>query len=317
MLEYLLLILGFGFLVKGAQLLIDGASALAKKFGISSLIIGLTIVAFGTSAPELVIGLISSINGESQIVLGNVLGANITDVLLVLGISIYFANVRFRKEFVKKQFPFLVYSAILLMLLANDALFGYQSSYLSYLDGFLLLVLFGLFAIKIKNSFKNIKFKDSFDIKDKGMVKSIAFVIFGPVLLYLGGRLVVNSAIEISNSLGIAAFAVSSTLVAFGTTLPELTTAVVGIARKQKSIVVGEIAGSLIFNVLFILGLAALIHPIHIDPSFNVNMLFFSIVNLFLVWIVINSRGQNIPKYWGLIFIVTYWIYLIYNFFLF
>ena len=318
MLEYLLLILGFVFLVKGAQLLIEGASVLAKRWGVSNLVIGLTIVAFGTSAPEFIIGIISSVKGESAIVFGNVIGANITDILLVLGISIYFSNIKFRKDFVKKEFPFLIYSVVLLMILTSDILFNFSGdSYLSRFDGFLLLILFILFLFKLKSSFNKVKFREAFRFNDSGLAKSIAFVIFGPVALFFGGKLVIDSAITISQNLGLTPFVISSTLISIGTTLPELVTAIVGIVKKQKSIVVGEIVGSLIFNILFVLGVAAVIHPIKINPWFNGNLLFFSLVSLFLTWIIFNSKGEKISRFWGVLFVLIYLIYLLYNFVLF
>jgi len=313
-----MLSLGFLFLVSGAYMLIEGASALAKKFGVPSIIIGLTVVAFGTSAPELVIGIFSSLRGTSEIVFGNVIGANIADVLLVLGVSIVFSRVTFNKEFVKKEFPFLVYSAVLVLILVNDALFSYQGiPSISFFDGILLLTLFVLFMIHMKSSINREILYESFRNKDYKLIKAVFFVLLGPVALYFGGKFVVDNAILIAENLGLTQFVVSSTIVSFGTTLPELATAIMGIIKKQRNIVLGEVVGSLIFNVLFILGIASIINPIGISSMFNVNLLFFSIVNLFLVWVILSSKGHRISRIWGVLFLVSYLVYLVYNFFIF
>ncbi|OIO53050.1 sodium:proton exchanger [Candidatus Peregrinibacteria bacterium CG1_02_54_53] len=322
----LFLIIGFVLLVKGADWLVEGASALAKRFGISDLAIGLTIVAFGTSAPELVVNIVASAQGASDIAIGNVVGSNIANILLILGISAMITPVIVQRSTVRKEIPFSLLAAVLLFVMANDALVdGLSYSALSRSDG---LALLGFFVIFLAYT-AGLQLESSKGLEDgkKPISPTIAFamVILGFGGLVAGGKLTVDSAVTIARSLGLSEALIGLTVVAIGTSLPELATSAVAAFKKKVDIAVGNIVGSNIFNIFLVLGVSATIRPLPFSPASNADLmmviiatvlLFIAIHNgwaakrIFLWW---KQYDQYIIRRWeGALLLTTYGAYIVY-----
>ena len=255
-------------LIKGADWLVGGASALARKYNVSDLVIGLTIVAFGTSAPELVVNVIASTQSYHDIVLGNVLGSNIANLFLILGITGVIYPLAVQSSTTWKEIPLSLLAAVILLFLANN-FFIYETPVISRVDGLILLFMFTLFMVYIFNMVKKDKAPREIVVSSMTSFKMYAFIIVGLAGLIFGGRLVVNNAVKIATVLGLSDKIIGFTIVAVGTSLPELATSVVAAIRKNTNIAVGNIVGSNIFNLLLVLPVSALINPIHYNTVFN------------------------------------------------
>lgn len=265
------LTLGLIFLIKGADWLVDGASALAKKFNVSDLAIGLTIVAFGTSAPELVVNVMGSIEGHHEIVFANIIGSNNFNLLVILGISGLITPLVVQSSTVWKEIPLSLFAAVLLFFLAND-FWTPETFTLSRLDGLIFLLLFAGFLFYVYKQLSN----DPADLESPKLqysqLKIWSSIFIGLAGLVIGGRLVVNNAIEIATIIGVSEKIIGLTIIAAGTSLPELATSIVAAMRKNVDIAVGNIVGSNIFNIFLILGISSLVSPVHYNPSFNHEM---------------------------------------------
>ena len=295
------LIIGFVLLTKGADWLVDGASAMARKFNIPEIIIGLTIVACGTSAPEAAVSISSVISGASGVGVGNILGSNIANILLILGISALIYNLHVQKNTVLYEIPFVAFISLLLMFM------GWQYGMISHTGAGVLFILFLLFLFYLYLVGKNHK-DTSNAIEKMSSLKMILFVVFGIVALVFGAKLTVNSATDIARALNISERVIGLTVIAFGTSLPELVTCIVASVKKHSDIVVGNIIGSNIFNILFVLGITGLIHPIPFEHSFLIDSA-WGIMATILLWIfVIHDKMLNKAK--GLIFLALYCVYI-------
>lgn len=265
------LTLGLIFLIKGADLLVNGASSLAKRFNVSDLAIGLTVVAFGTSAPELVVNVMGAIEGHHEIVFANVIGSNNFNLLVILGITGLITPLIVQSSTVWREIPLSFGAVILLFMLTND--FWLPDSYsLSRIDGIVLLILFGVFLFYV---YKQISSDTVADLEKPAVLspfKIWSFILFGLAGLVIGGNLVVNNAVEIANILGVSEKVIGLTIISAGTSLPELATSVVAALKKNTDIAVGNIIGSNIFNIFLILGISSLVKPIQYNPSFNSEM---------------------------------------------
>ncbi len=295
-LTVVLLILGLVLLIKGADWLVKGASSLARKHNISELIIGLTIVAFGTSAPELVVNTIASFENHPDIVFGNIIGSNNINLFLILGFAGLISPLVVQRSTVWKEIPFSLLAAIILLILANDQfIYPSSSNMVSRFDGFILLVLFILFLLYIfRQTQKDKKLPNPHQIIMKNwMVWGL--IIFGLVALVIGGKLIVDSAVKIAKAIGISEKIISLTVVALGTSLPELATSAVAAYRKNNDIAVGNIIGSNIFNIFLILGVSAVIRPVPYDLSFNFDLSFLMIgtMVLFIAMFVGEQKKLN------------------------
>src|SRR5690606_10677168 len=247
----LLLIAGLTILIFGANYMVEGASALAKKFNISNLAIGLTVVAFGTSAPELVVNTFAAVQGHSDIVFGNVLGSNNFNLFIILGITGLITPLAVQSSTAWKEIPISFIAIIVLFILVNDIwIFNNESSVLSRIDGFILLIFFGLFLLYVYKQLKSdpTETEELVSVPKLSVARTWVFIIGGLTGLVLGGHLVVNNAIEIAESLGISQKIIGLTVVAAGTSLPELATSVIAALKKNADIAVGNIIGSNIFN---------------------------------------------------------------------
>ena len=308
----ILIIVGMALLIKGGDFLVDGASHLARRFNISELAIGLTIVAFGTSAPELVVSLSAAIGSHPEIALGNVIGSNILNLLLVLGITGLIMPVAVQKNTVKIEIPLSLLAAIVLFLLANFGIFTGARNMLTRLDGIILLMLFGAFIFYVYKSMKTtVQEEDKSLAKTFSLGKSIVFIVVGLCFLVLGGRIVVDSAVSLAQALNISEEVIGLTVVAVGTSLPELVTSVTAIIKKKADIAVGNIIGSNIFNIFLILGVASLVSPMNYSTVFNKDIYLLIIGTLLLLLAMFTGKKKILDRWEASIFVCIYIGYVV------
>lgn len=305
MMATVLLIGGIISVILGANLLVEGASSLAKRLGVSDLVIGLTIVAFGTSAPELVVGVYSAIQGNADIALGNVVGSNIFNVFLILGVSALVYPLRVASSTVWKEIPLSLLAAIVLMGMASDRLLdgtGFEG--ISRSDGISLL---GFFAVFMYYTYAISRSSASSELhntvhKYKPAVSAL-MVLGGLALLVVGGQMLVRGAVDLATGLGISQSVIGLTIVAGGTSLPELATSVVAAYKKKADIAVGNVVGSNIFNIFFILGGSAVIHPLGIG---NISQLDFLVCIAASLLLFIHSFDFRISRMEGGFLLLLY-----------
>lgn len=307
---YILFGIGFIFLIKGASYLIDGASAIAKRFNISDLVIGLTIVAFGTSAPELAVNLISSFHGNTDLALGNIVGSNLANVLLILGIAAVITPLTIKASTVWKEIPFNLLGAVLLMIIVSDVfLDGASASFISRTDGWSLIAFFVIFLIYTFGIAKS-KPDSNSQVSSISLPKSILMVIVGLAGLTIGGQWIVDGAVKIATLMGISQSAIGLTIVAIGTSLPELAATVVASLKKQADMAIGGIIGSNIFNIFWILGVSSIVRPIPVDTSKNPS-LYLNIFASFLLFIFLFIGKKHVLERWqGFMFLSFYVCYI-------
>lgn len=305
------LVLGLLVLVKGADWLVEGATVLAKKKNISDLAIGLTIVAFGTSAPELVVNVVAAFEGHEDIVFGNVIGSNNFNLFFILGVAGLISPLVVQSSTVWKEIPISLIAAILLFFLVNS-FFSEEKQMLSRLDGIVLLIIFSFFLYYVYSQMRSIPAAKEEVVVNFSMMKISGLVVGGLLGLVIGGRLVVENATSMAVSLGVSQQIVGLTIVAAGTSLPELATSVVAAFKKNNDIAVGNIVGSNIFNLLFILGLSAVIRPIGFNPLFNndLYLLFFGTLLLFLFMFL--GGKKRLDKWEAGILLLIYLLYTTY-----
>lgn len=279
---YLLLILGFVLLIKGADFFVEGSSSVAKMFRVPSMIIGMTIVAMGTSLPECSVSVTASLNNNNALAVSNAVGSNIFNLMVVCGFCALFAPLTVQEKTLKKEFPFSVATALLLLGL------GYFGMSVSRLEGVLLLAVFVLFLLWMVGSAKKARSIDAEDEKDSSvrlpLWESGVFIVGGAIAIAYGGDLVVDAASSIAASFGLSQNLIGLTIVAMGTSLPELVTSVVAARKNEVEMALGNVIGSNIFNVLFVLGIAASISPIEFIMENVVDIVILTAMSL-LVWI--------------------------------
>ena len=269
LLQVLLLVVGFVLLIKGADWFVDGSSGIATKFGIPQLVIGLTIVAMGTSAPEAAVSISAALKGNADITIGNIVGSNILNILIILGLSSVIVPIAVATSTIKIETPFMIAISVAMLLLGLDA-------EISLIDGIIFLVLFGIYLTYLFWMAKKDKNKDSDDEASKNMsvAKAIIIAIIGLVMIVLGSNVTVDAATAIAKAVGLSERFIGLTIVALGTSLPELFTSVTAARKGNADIAIGNIVGSNIFNILFVVGLSALIVPV----PFAANFIFDSII---------------------------------------
>jgi cation:H+ antiporter len=306
-LAVILIITGFALLIKGADWMISGSSLLAKKYQIPDLVIGLTIVAFGTSAPELVVNSIASSNGNSDIVLGNIIGSNIFNLFAILGIVGLIYPIAVQSTTVKKEIPISLIAALIFLLFANNFFIG--TSGISRFDGSILL---GLFLIFLFYIYKQMT-KDTSEIEvvpiDIANSKVWFLITIGLVGLIIGGKLVVDNAVSLATSLGVSQKIIGLTIIAAGTSLPELVTSIVAAFKKNSDIAIGNIIGSNIFNILLILSISTLIHPIDYDTNFNSSIYFLIAGTLFLLLAMFTGKKLKLDRWEAAILLISFLIF--------
>jgi cation:H+ antiporter len=308
----LLLILGFLLLILGADWLIKGASSLAKRLNVPELVIGLTIVAFGTSAPELIVNIMASIKGASDITYGNIIGSNNFNILIILGISSLIYPLDVKKSTVWKEIPFALFISIIALFLVNDRWFNSNAvDVLSRLDSIIMLSFFVLFLIYSWYLSKQGLIETN-QIKSYSLVYTVCFIVAGLAGLIFGGEVVVKQAIIIAREFGISEKIIGLTIVAAGTSLPELATSAVAAWKKHPDIAIGNIVGSNIFNLLLILGISALIHPPLYKTSFNVDFYLMILATFLLFLFMFTLRKHRLDRWEGALFILVYIAYAVF-----
>jgi len=311
--DILLIIAGMALLIKGGDFLVDGASSLARRLKISELAIGLTVVAFGTSAPELVVSLAAAIGSHPEIALGNVIGSNIFNLFAILGITALIAPLAVQKNTVRIEIPFSLLAAIILLLLGNFNFLPNKKDMVSWIDGIILLVLFGLFLFYVYKSMKNSESAgDVSSAKTFSMFKSILFIVLGLAFLVIGGRIVVDSAVNLARDLNISEKIIGLTIVAIGTSLPELVTSITAVIKKSDDIAIGNIIGSNIFNIFLILGASALIKEMNYSPVFNMDIYFLIFGTLLLLLAMFVGNKRKLDRWQGAVFLLLYVGYVVY-----
>ena len=307
--NYILIIIGFILLVKCADIFVDGSSNLAKALKVPTLIIGLTIVAFGTSAPEAAVSVTSSLKGQNDMALGNVVGSNICNLLLVLGVSSLFNPLKAKKQIILKDFLFCLLSfLVLFVMVAGPFFLGENLGVLSRSDG---LVLLCFLAVYLYSLIININRNDMKKVEErKFSIKDIICIIVGIVGIILGGNLVVNSATKIAESFGVSEGLIALTIVALGTSLPELVTSVVAAKKKETYIAIGNVIGSCIFNFCFILCMSGSFISIVIGFDSIIDILFMMISGIIVYLFSIKNKRIGLLK--GLIMMGMYIGYTIY-----
>ena len=313
--SFILLIIGFFFLIKGADLFVDGAASIARKFNIPSMIIGLTIVAMGTSAPEAAVSITSSLSGQNDMSVANVVGSNFFNILVVLGVSSLISKLPVQKNTIKKDTPFLLIVSGLLLV------FGINK-YISRIEGLILLIVFVYFlysTVKMAKSATNldsssdneIALAESDTTTQTPILKTVILSVIGILGIVIGGDMVVDSATSIATLFGMSANLVGLTIVAIGTSLPEFVTSIVAIKKGETEIAIGNVIGSNIFNILLVLGLATFISPITISTLALIDIIFMLCITILLY--LFMKKDYSLLKKHGIILVGIYIVYMSYT----
>lgn len=315
-----LFLVGFYLLIKGADVLVDGSVALAKRYGISNLVIGLTIVGFGTSAPELVVNLMSAIQGTTDLAIGNIVGSNIANVFLILGICAAIYPLSVQRNTVFKEIPLSLLAAVTTVVLASDTVIdgmkGAPINILTRTDGIVLLFFFVIFMYYIVGiATSNTDQGQEIETKSLTLSATFLYIVGGLGALVLGGNWIVQGAVFLAKSFGISESIIGLTIVAVGTSLPELATSVSATLKRQSDIAVGNIVGSNIFNIFWILGLSAYISPLPLHKDASIDFLFLIASSFVLFLIMFIGKRHTIDRWQGWMFIGVYVCYIV-SFFL-
>lgn len=312
--DYIFLLLGMVILIYGAHLLVQGASSFAKMLSIPNLVIGLTVVAFGTSFPELIINIFASTQGRSELAVGNVVGSNIINVFLVIGMAAIIKPMQVQNYTVRYELPFALLAMAILFVVANDGLINNTNfSVLHRSDGIIFLTFFVIFVyytfVVTTHSHET---HEGHDVKEMSKSKSALFMLLGMTGLYFGGEFIVKSATNLASNWGLSEVVIGILVVALGTSLPELATSVVASFKGNADMAIGNIVGSNIFNVFLVLGISATISPIKFNPSINLDLGVAFLAALLLFVFVFTGKGRRVDRIEGSIFLMLYIGYVAY-----
>ena len=331
MLVYVFLVIGFVFLIKGADFFVEGSSSVAKIFKVPSIIIGLTIVAMGTSTPEMAVSISAGLVGKNALAVSNVIGSNIFNLLVIGGLCAIIHGMKVDKDILKRDFPFAIGAGILLLLMTIDLFFkggigsgtfdlsgAQEIGVISRVDGLILIVLFIIYMVMlIRSALKGRKdaMIENFEGEEEeykvlSLPKSILYIIGGAAVIIAGGQLVVNSASAIAASFGMTDTLIGLTVCAIGTSLPELVTSIAAMKKGEDELALGNIVGSCIFNVLFVLALSAVLTPITVAMADMYDLAFLAIASLFMYLCSVTKKYVNRME--GIIIFVLYILYMIY-----
>lgn len=302
--QLILLAIGFAMLVKGADWFVGGAVCIADRFHIPPIIIGLTIVAMGTSAPEAAVSITSAFQGAADITVGNIVGSNIMNILVILGLSAAIVPLTVTKSTIKVDLPFLTVISVLLLVLGLNGT-------ISFIDGIILILCFaGYIGYLISRTIKYSAQVEEEEITTMSMSKAIPLLIIGMGLIVMGSKFAVNAATEIARILGMSERTIGLTIVALGTSLPELFTSVAAAIKGNADIAVGNIVGSNLFNILFVIGISALIIPVPFASAFIIDAIIAVVITLFIF--AVAKFKQSIPRWSGFVMLAAYAGYLFY-----
>lgn len=309
--KYVLLIAGLVLLVKGADLFVTGASSVARRFHIPSLIIGLTIVAFGTSAPEAAVSITSALNGQSDITMGNIIGSNMFNLLVVVGIAAWILPFKVKETIIAKEFPFTLLGCLAVLVLTYDVLLQNGSvNSINRTDGLVLLMFFGIFMYYLLSvALKAVKENKTEEVMVTiSMPKSVIYLVIGIVGIVLGGDIAVDAASAIAMDWGMSEAMVGLTIIAIGTSLPELMTSVVAARKGESDIALGNVIGSNIFNIFFILGISAVITPVSVSAVVAFDALLLAVISVIAFCFALTDR--RFSKGEGAVLILFYVAYM-------
>lgn len=313
MLTYILFVIGFVLLISGANLLVEGSSSIAKKLNISSIVIGLTIVAFGTSAPEFIVNIFASVQGNTEIAIGNIMGSNIANILLILGVSSIIYPLATQENTVWKEIPLSLLAAILLGVMVNDTLIdGGTFSGLTRIDGIVFLSFFIIFLYYTFGISKVSGENTDLEIKEMSFMKSSFYVAGGLLGLVFGGKWIVDGAIKIAEGFNVSQSLIGLTVVAIGTSLPELATSAVAAYKKQSDIAIGNVVGSNILNIFWILGFSSVINPLPFSKDSAIDIIMTIVSSLILFLIMFVGKKHTVERWQGVIMIIIYIGYVAY-----
>lgn len=299
-LEILLLAVGFFMLVKGADWFVDGTSGLAEKMGIPQLVVGLTIVAMGTSAPEAAVSINAALKGNGGISIGNVVGSNILNILIILGITAVITTVAIQKSTLIIEIPFMIIVTVILLFM------GMTGESVTLFEGIILWVIFLAYLSYLFILARKGKQEKSTD--ERSVLKFIVLTVLGGIIVVWGSDITVDSATAIAKFAGLSERFIGLTIVALGTSLPELVTSVTAARKGNADIAIGNIVGSNIFNILFVIGTASIITPVIYEPAFIIDAI-IAIAAGFLLWISV-ARTKSLRRPWGIVMLVSYAVYL-------
>lgn len=306
------LIVGFIILIKGADIFVDGSSSIARNFKISKMLIGLTIVSFGTSAPELAVSIKSIISGNYDIVLGNVIGSNILNILLILGMSALIHPLDVKNNTVKKEIPITILITVLFGVLLSDSIFDISTNNsFTRSDGIILLLFFSIFIYYLLNMMRN-KIDDDQSDKCMPLLKSFIYTVFGIIMIVLGSNFVVNSAAYIAAQIGVSERLISLTIIALGTSLPELVTSVAATNKGEYDIAIGNVVGSNIFNIGVVTGIPVAIFGGIKHINFGYIDIIIMIISALLLYIF-SRKDRKISRIEGLLFLLIFVAYYSYT----
>lgn len=311
--DILLLLVGFVALIYGANFLVDAASSLAARWGVPSIVIGLTIVAFGTSAPELVVNVFAATSGSTDMVLGNVLGSNIFNVLGILGISALIFPLTVKTNTTWIEIPLSLLAATCVFVVASDVVLdGGLNNVISRSDGITLLLFFLIFLVYNLIVAKSGSAEEELETKDYTTGKAVLFIVLGLAGLIVGGRFIVTSAVSIAEVIGLSERVIGLTVVSIGTSLPELATSIIAVRKKNVDIAIGNVVGSNIFNIFLILGVSGTITPLAINPDSFFDILVNFVAGLLLFIFVFTGKGRKVERWEGFVFVASYVAYVTY-----
>ncbi len=317
MITYILFIAGFVILIFGAKFLVDGASSIGIKAGLSQLLVGLTIVALGTSLPELVINVFASLQGSTGLAIGNVLGSNIMNTLLIVGVAAIIYPIKVESSVCKRDSWINLIAILLVAVLANDLFFGRTNSEIDRTDGIILLIFFIILLYVLFSKPAGDSNTDNGGSKILTYSRSIIYIIIGGLGLFFGGKWIVDGATTIANDMGVSESTIGLTLVAMATSLPELVTSVIAALKKNTDIAIGNALGSNIFNIFLVLGTSATIHPIDFDSHLNVEIGILITASLFLMLVIrFGKTTRTITRMEGIFLTVGYFGFLFWKIFL-
>lgn len=308
LLNFILIIVGFVLLVKGADFLVDGSTIIAKKFHIKEIVIGLTIVSIGTSVPELMVSLTSALNNHADMAIGNVVGSNISNLFLILGICAIIKPLKFQEETARLEIPIVIFLTALLYILGNNS----YEKVITRIEGTILSLFFVLFIIYNLWIVRKDKIEDekTNDYTKKDILKGSIKILIGIIGLKYGSDFVVNNSSELATSFGISEKIISLTIIAISTSLPELITSATATLKGEINMAIGNVIGSNIFNIVLIVGVTALINPINYSVSYNKDIIFF-LIGMIILAILPMIGQKRMSRFAGLLYFSAYVFYMI------
>lgn len=304
LIQVVLLVVGFAMLVKGADWFVDGAAGIATKFGIPQLVVGLTIVAMGTSAPEAAVSITAAFKGTADIAVGNVIGSNILNILIILGLTGLITTVAVQKSTIRVEMPFMLLITVILIIM------GMNDGKISFVEGVILWILFIIYLVYLFILAKKGNQTEEEEPENRPVWKLLLLAVVGGVIVVLGSNITVEAATAIAEAAGLSEKFIGLTIVALGTSLPELVTSVTAAKKGNADIAIGNIVGSNIFNILFVLGTSALIIPITFEATFLIDGL-VAVAAGVILWLA-TFRRKELTRPWGIVMLLAYAAYFVY-----